>query len=245
MNPRAIETVPVNPAGQDARAVDSLTRINHLRARYESLRAEAQATGKSGVLSAKRAKSAVNRRIWDTCSANRRPRICYGEGDGADVWAMGKVTDTFDTVQSRRAMLRSAFVFAGGLAVGACGPRGVSTAVQFAPPAPPLPVPVAPKVAPRLPNIRSRPRASASSCSSARSPRSIAIRWRSRRTIASRSPISIFPRPNPASTSSTWAPAPARACSSRTAADRTPSTPGCSSASRTTSARRRPARARS
>jgi hypothetical protein len=57
------------------------------------------------------------------------------------------VNEILESVQSRRGMLRSALALAGGMAVGACGPRGVQTAVQFVRPAPPLPVPAAPVAA--------------------------------------------------------------------------------------------------
>ena len=55
---------------------------------------------------------------------------------------MGKsVTTDLEAVQTRRALLRSALVIAGGAAVTACGPRGVSNVVQTIAPPPVVPVP--------------------------------------------------------------------------------------------------------
>lgn len=56
---------------------------------------------------------------------------------------MGRVIETLDTAQTRRALLRTAFIMASGAAVTACTQGHVATAVQtIAPPPVPVPQPV-------------------------------------------------------------------------------------------------------
>lgn len=54
---------------------------------------------------------------------------------------MGKVTDGLDSAHTRRALIKSALVVAGSVAVSACTSRGVKTAVISPLPAPPVAVP--------------------------------------------------------------------------------------------------------
>jgi hypothetical protein len=60
------------------------------------------------------------------------------------------VTDTLDSVQTRRALIRSAFVMASGAAVSACATQTLKLAAAPAPIVPvpaPVPIPAAPRVA--------------------------------------------------------------------------------------------------
>lgn len=63
---------------------------------------------------------------------------------------MQDVTNTLDSTQTRRALIRSALVIAGGAAVSACTARTprVATVTQLPPPPVPVPAPVAPQPVP-------------------------------------------------------------------------------------------------